>query len=82
MRERRTFGQWFRDGRSRLVPLGCAVALFAVTLICVVAVVAPSLGTLLAAARTGAAQATSTPASSAPSSIAEPITRSCSSAML
>jgi len=65
MRERRTFGQWFRDGRSRLVPLGCAVALFAVTLICVVAVVAPSLGTLLAAARTGAAQATSTPASGA-----------------
>ena len=65
MRERRTFGQWFHDGRSRLVPLGCAVALFAVTLICVVAVVAPSLGTLLAAAKTGAAQATSTPASSA-----------------
>jgi len=47
MRERRTFGQWFRDARSRIVPAGCAVALFAVTAICLVAVVAPNLRTLL-----------------------------------
>ncbi len=47
MRERRTFGQWFGDARSRLVPAGCALALFAVTVICLVAVIAPNLRILL-----------------------------------
>ncbi len=50
MRERRTFGQWFADTRSRLVPAGCAVALFAVTALCLVAVVAPNLRILLGSA--------------------------------
>ena len=65
MRERRTFGQWFHDARSRLVPAGCAVALFAVTAACVVAVVAPSLGDLGGALTGGAAPATATPATGA-----------------
>lgn len=47
MRERRTFGHWFADARSRLVPAGCAVALFGVTLVCLLAVVAPNLRVLL-----------------------------------
>lgn len=47
MRERRTFGQWFADARPRIVPAGCAVALFAVTVVFLVAVVAPNLRTLL-----------------------------------
>jgi hypothetical protein len=54
MRERRTFGQWFADARPRLVPAGCAVALFAVTVICLLAVVAPNLRVLLGSANTGA----------------------------
>jgi len=61
MRERRTFGQWFKDVRPRLVPAGCAVALFAVTVVCLVAVVAPSLRTLLGSGQGGAASATATP---------------------
>ncbi|MDE3230559.1 MAG: transglycosylase SLT domain-containing protein [Chloroflexota bacterium] len=47
MRQRRTFRQWFADARPRIVPAGCAVALFAVTAICLVAVVAPNMRFLM-----------------------------------
>lgn len=64
MRDRRTFGQWFADARSRIVPAGCAVALFAVTALCLVGVVTPNLHTLLGAVGSGAA-ATATSAGGA-----------------
>ncbi len=60
MRERRTFGQWFADARPRLVPAGCAVALFAVTAVCLLAVVAPNLRVLLGSANPGATASSAT----------------------
>jgi hypothetical protein len=60
MRERRTFGHWFADARRRIVPAGCAVALFAVTAICLLAVVAPNLRTLRGSANTSGATVTAT----------------------
>ncbi|HEX8997168.1 MAG TPA: transglycosylase SLT domain-containing protein [Ktedonobacterales bacterium] len=64
MRERRTFRQWFADARSRIVPAGCAVALFAVTIACLLGVISPSFQTLFGAATThSGATATSAAAS-------------------
>src|SRR6185437_12352567 len=60
MRERRTFGQWFADARPRLVPAGCAVALFAVTALCLLAVIAPNLRVLLGSATSGGANSSAT----------------------
>ncbi len=57
MRDRRTFKQWFIERRSRIVPAGCAVALFAVTAACLAGVVAPNMGAMM----NGSSSASSTP---------------------